>query len=173
MYDAITSLVYYPNSTRHASLGISSLQYSNALCRKTYSGLLLHSSYCTFCGIAICTAFLLLGQSLHWCPSPSHSKHFIFLSCAFLHIECTSSFHCFTCCGMATLATHSSPFLGHSLHWCSLLLYLKHCTASPPLFFSSCLLISTPYLIILFDSTPNLFWGTDVPFPSSLLFLQL
>jgi len=145
MYDAITSLVYHPNSTRHASLGILSPQYSNTLCHKTYSGLLLYSSCYTFCGMVIHTAFLLLGQSLHWCPSPSYSKYFIFLSCTFLHIEWAGSFNCFTCCGMATLATHSSLF-----------------------FSTSCLLISphtlSPYLTIL------QIYFEELTFPSFLLF---
>ena len=176
MYNAITFSVYYPNSTRHTSLNIPSSQYSNVLCYKIYSGLLLYSSCCVFYSLATCTAFfssLLLGQSLYWCSFSPHSKHFIFLSYAFLYIKDASSFHCFSFCGMATFATRSSLFLGHSLHQCPSLLYLKHCTAFPSFFSSFCFLISTPHLITLLDSTLNLFWGTDVPFPSSFLFLQL
>ena len=177
-YETTTSPLLYPSSNKFTSSGTPFPQYLNALCYRTFPKLLLHSSCCTFCGITICAVLslsnLLFGQSLHWCPTPSHSKYLISSSCIFLPMEHASSFFGCTFCGTTTwptLSPLSFSLFGHSFYWCPSSLYLKHCIAFSSFLSLFCLLISTPHLITLLDSTSNLFWGIDVLPSSSLLFL--
>ena len=103
-YDTITSLVYHPSSNRHASSGMPSLQCSCTFHHRTYTGLLLHSFCCAFCGMATCAAssttrnfFSLFqrGYSLYLCPFSPHLKHSTFtVSCFFIILSFIS--HCIT-----------------------------------------------------------------------------
>ena len=151
-YETTTFPLLRPNSNKSTSFSTPSPQYLNALCRRAFSELLLYAFCCTFCGITTYAAFslsnLLFGQSLYQCPTPSYSKHFISFFCAFLLIE------------------HAGFFFGCTFGGAAI------CTTLP-LLSSSCLLISTPYLITLLDNASNLFWGTNILFFPSLLFLQL
>ena len=122
---------------------------SCAFYHKTCARLLLHFSYCAFCGLATCAALSSLTL-LNFC------------CCAF--------------CGIATHTTLSTPFLftffhsRHFLHLCSSSPYLKHLTL-----FASCLLIvlsSNPHYITLLLNTSNLFLGMTFPFSFPPLFLQ-
>jgi len=68
-YETTTSPLLYSSLNKFTSLGTPSSQYLNALCYRTFSELLFHSSCYVFCGITTCTALslsnLLFGQSLH------------------------------------------------------------------------------------------------------------
>ena len=84
--------------------GIPSPQCSCAFCHRTCAGLLLHSFYCAFCGMATCTASSATynffssfqrGHSLHLCPFSPHLKHFTSTTSCFLIILSFTS-HCIT-----------------------------------------------------------------------------
>ena len=148
-YDTTTSLVYHPNSNRHALSGIPSPQYSCTLCHKTCTRLLFHSPCCASHSLATCAA---------------SSSSTLFNLC------------CYVFCGIAICTTLSTSFLStffysrYSLHLCLSSPHLKHST----LLTFSCLLIvlsSNPHYIILLLNISNLFLGTTSPFSFSPLFL--
>ena len=103
-YDTITSFVYHPNSNRHASSGMPSLQCSCAFRHRTCTRLLLYSFCCTFCGMATHTVFstthnffspFQIGHSLHLCPFSLYLKHSTStVSCLLIIVSLTS--HCIT-----------------------------------------------------------------------------
>ena len=149
MYITITSLVYYPNSNRHVSSGIPSLQCSCTFCHKTYTRLFLYSFCCASRGLAICAAF-------------SFSTLLNLLSCTSPFTEHTSLSSYYAFCGLATCtALFFLTYNGHSLHLCPFSLYLKHWTSTTPTLLI--ILSSTPHCITLLFNISNLFWEMTVP----------